>query len=190
MANQYGPLAEVVSTGGSLVAAAAALGLAWRGRTKWEPSEEDLPAGGQKVAGLLAAVAIALLWAENQDPASTATLNKILIVGAVGTFVSFLLYSFLIGTQTFTLPTTAPATRIIGGFRYTKRAKTKVRDDHVEGDELLEGFCWEVDKVWTRSSRQAAKTTCIGLYTTFVFLGTVTLAAAAVRIGLALQIPA
>jgi hypothetical protein len=59
---EYGPLSDVVAAAGSIIAASGAIALAWRGRTKWEPSEQDLDKGPQKVGGLLAAVLISVLW--------------------------------------------------------------------------------------------------------------------------------
>jgi hypothetical protein len=58
----YGPVGNLVATAGTLVAVVGALALAWRGRGRWEPSEEDISTGPQRVAGLVAVAGLVLLW--------------------------------------------------------------------------------------------------------------------------------
>jgi hypothetical protein len=188
VSSDYGALAQVVSASGSIIAAIGAIGLAWRGRTRWEPSEEDVPSGGQKVGALVAASLIVLIWTEMRDPTRTGQLNLIIVITAVATLVLFLGYSFLVGRQTYQLyPGMTEEKQVIGGFRLTVKTR-KVKDEkQVDDKTLLRGFADEVESVWTRGSRQAAKTVCITLYTLFLVCGTVALAATAVRIGIALQ---
>src|SRR3954449_7976183 len=97
----YGVLTNIVAHAGSLMAAAAAIGLAWRGRTKWEPSEEDVPKAPQKVAGLLSAVAITVIWASLQEPMYTPVLSKLSLGLAFGSLISLCFYVFLVRTQTY-----------------------------------------------------------------------------------------
>jgi hypothetical protein len=42
--------------------------MGFRGRAKWEPSEEDVSAGPQKVAALITAVGIVIIWVRINDP--------------------------------------------------------------------------------------------------------------------------
>src|SRR2546425_915111 len=94
--NNYGPLANLVGTVGSIISAGAAIGLAWRGRTKWEPSEEDISKGPQKVAGLVAAVLIVLIWALLNDAAHISLLVRFAIGLALLCVLSLLVYGFLV----------------------------------------------------------------------------------------------
>jgi hypothetical protein len=185
MSSKYGALADIVTASGSIMAAAAAIALAWRGRTKWEPSEEDVPEAGQKVGALVAATTIVLMWSEMNDPQDGPTLDKIIATLTVGTAILFLTYTFLVGLQTYRLyPGLKEEVRIIGGFRLTQQARLH-RKRNVDVQQLLKGFAYQPEKVWTRMSRQLAKTTCIAVYVGLLVSGTVDLAAAAIRLGLA-----
>lgn len=50
---------------------------------------------------------------------------------------------------------------------------------------LLEGAAYEIDKVWSRPSRQLAKTSFVLAYLGLTISGTIALAAGAMRLGLA-----
>lgn len=178
-------MADTVSTAGSLVAAASAIRLAWQGRTRWEPSEEDVHTGGQRVAGLLSVVAIVLMWVQLRGPEHARELNKILIGAVLAAAILFLLYSFLLGLQTYMLYPGLPGeTRIIGGFRLMPNARAQRKRRHVGNQKLLQNLDYEPDAVWTRPSRQFAKTACIALYMGLIAAGTIALAAAAIRISI------
>src|SRR5260370_822681 len=98
---KYGPLTNLVGTVGSIVAAGAAITLAFRGRQKWEPSEEDISRGPQKVAGLLGAVMIVILWALLNDAGHFDLLVRIAVGLAVLCALSLLVYGLLVATQTY-----------------------------------------------------------------------------------------
>jgi hypothetical protein len=61
MGENYDSLTDLVNAAGILVSAGVAIGLIWRGRAKWEPSEVDIPTGPERVAGLLTAIAVAII---------------------------------------------------------------------------------------------------------------------------------
>jgi protein-S-isoprenylcysteine O-methyltransferase Ste14 len=60
--SKFGPLAYLVSTAGSLAAAASAIGLAFTERAKWQPPEEAVPAGTSRVSALVAMVFVAIIY--------------------------------------------------------------------------------------------------------------------------------
>ena len=185
-AQDYGPLKEVVSLAGSIIAAGAAIGLAWRGRANWEPSEEDVPAGAQKVGGLIGAVLIALIFANwsNEDDAGKLVTTALVALGL--TLVFLVLYGCLVGMQTYKfIEADGTPERIIGGFWLTKKARKIKAERQLDVQRLLEGAAYEIDKVWSRPSRQLAKTSFVLAYLGLTTSGTIALAAGAMRLGLA-----
>jgi hypothetical protein len=193
MAANYGVLAEVVATSGSLMAATGAIGLAWRGKAvpNWNPADEEVPDGAQKVAGVLSAAVIAYLWAALRSPAKSSTLDLLLIIFGVLTVVSLLGYSFVKGTQTLHATKVKPDGKteqvdIIGGFKLRPKALELRDNEDKTVQEILQGALYDPDKVWTRTSRQLAKTAVLIGYMGLLIFGTLLLAAAALRIGAAL----
>lgn len=185
-AQDYGPLKEVVSLAGSIVAAGGAIRLAWRGRANWEPSEEDIPAGAQKVGGLIGAVLIALMFVNwsNEDDAGKLVTTALVALGLTLGFL--ILYGCLVGMQTYeVVGAEGTSKRIIGGFWLTKKARKIKAERQVGVQRLLEGAAYEIDEVWSRPSRQLAKTSFVLGYLGLTIAGTIALAAGAIRLGLA-----
>jgi hypothetical protein len=63
----YGVLSETVALSGSLIGAASAIGLAWMRRARWLPPEEAVPGATAKVAALVCAVVIGVLYVRKQE---------------------------------------------------------------------------------------------------------------------------
>jgi hypothetical protein len=187
MSDDYGALGTIVATAGSIMAAGTAIGYSWRGRIQqWEPSEQDLPKGGQKVGGLVAAGLVVLLWSEMRDATDVPALNRLIIGSLAITLVFLLLYSFLVGTQKYTRwEGTKKAYTVIGGYRLTPIARKKRNENGAPVQQVFKGLEYDPDRVWTRGSRQLAKTSFVLLYIGLTVSGTVALASAAVRLGLA-----
>lgn len=184
---EYGPFKDVVATAGSIMAAVGAIGLAWRGRANWEPSEEDVPRGAQKVGALVAAIAIALLWAEWRTAEHAGSLTTLAIVLGLCTIAFLLLYGYLVGLQTYEVVELNGKRRIIGGFWLTSAATEarKSAPGNVTVQKLLAGAAYDPDVLWSRPSRQLAKIAFQCGYLGLTISGTVALAAAAIRVGLA-----
>jgi hypothetical protein len=190
VAVDYGPLKDIVATGGSIMGAVGALGLAWRGRAKWEPSEQDIPSSAQKVGGLVAAVCIVLLWAEWRNADHAKSLDKLAIVLAISTILFSLLYGYLVGMQSYDVVELAKGQtrtrRIIGGFWLTPEARSaQASAGNVTVQALLAGAGYDPDQLWSRPSRQLAKLAFQLGYLGLVISGTVALAAISIRLGLA-----
>lgn len=191
MANpgDYGVLAPIVADAGSVMAAGVALVLAFRGRSRWEPSEQDVPNGGQRVAALVAIVIVVLVWLQYRSPDNAGGLNVIVITSACLATVSFLVYSFLVGSHTYKLyeGVKGAEMRIIGGLRLTDEAE-KARRKHKVGEQrLLQGLAYDPDRVWTRGSRAMIKTVVAAAYMLFLAGGAIALGSTAVRLSLAFQ---
>lgn len=93
----YGAFAPLVATAGTIVAMGAALTLGWKGRAKWEPVEEDVPRAPQKVAGLVAALMVVLIWVQWNDIQYKSTLTKLVIGCSIALIVSLVVYGLLKG---------------------------------------------------------------------------------------------
>lgn len=188
MSSQYGALSQLVSVATSLVAAAGAIGLAWRGRAvpAWEPKDEEVPDGAQKVAGVLTAAAIAYEWAGLRKPGHATTLNVLLLVFGITTLLSLIIYGFLKGTRTVVAKVAQPngGTRdvdVISGFRpKDDHAARQLATDTIQN--VFAGALYDPDRVWTRESRQLAKITILLSYIALMICGTLLLATAALRI--------
>jgi hypothetical protein len=124
----YGSLAPLVKSVGCLVSAAFAIGVAWRGRAKFEPSEQDLPGGPQKVGGVVAAIAIGVLWTGFASQAYIPLLTKMAIWSGAVTVAFLLIYGLIISTNTYYCERSPRKNvvekyKIIGGFSLTEQAK-------------------------------------------------------------------
>src|SRR5215813_3232822 len=174
----YGSLTGLVTTAGTLVSAALALGLTWKRRARWEPSEEDIPKGGQRVAGLLTAIATAIIWALLATPTYVPLLTKLAISFGAASAVFLLLYGYLVSSQTYIVLKSPKADavaeeKIIGGFSLTAAA-SKLSKKHTIQD-LLKGAAYDPDKLWPRSSRALAKQTFVLGYLGLTVCGTIAL---------------
>ena len=182
MSEDYGILTNLVKVAGTLISASVAIGLTWRGRAKWEPSEIDIPKGPGRVAGLMTAVAVAIIWSVIADTTHLKLLTQLAIGLAIGTFIALLIYSFLVATQTYRIITDTSEQKIIGGFSYTKRAKKVLskRTNELTTQEFLTTNNYDPDKVWTRTSRALAKTCFLICYISLTVCGTIALSCAAI----------
>lgn len=188
MSVDYGQFASVVSTAGTLMAAVGALILTWKPRAAWEPTNEDLPLGAQRIAGLVVAVVIAALWLSQRDRPDT----PLMIVAGVclaGAVLCAAGYGLLIGMFTYerqvaTGPASVVHQKIVGGFSLTPQARQRMTSTKppLTVQDLFKGAAYDPDKVWTRVSRSVAKLSFFLAYIGLVVFGTVALAAVAIAV--------
>ncbi len=181
--SEYGPLTDLVKYSGMLMSAAIAVGLAWRRRANWEPCEEDVPKGPSHVAGLLSAIAIAIVWSEYSTLAARDGLTKAAIILGGCALVFLLLYGFLIANQVYEQRFSpkkgkVETRKIVGGFALTPEAKKKLRRVG-SVQKLFEGAAYDPDLVWTRDSRAHAKQAFALAYIGLNLSGTMALSCAA-----------
>lgn len=188
--NEYGPLTQLVSSAGSIMAAAGAIILSFKGRARWEPSEEDIPKGPQKVAGLAVAVVIAVLTTTAR-PERQGMLASLAVASAAASVLFLLVYGYLVGLHTYKKVLVVDATngrtvdsKIIGGFRLTENARETIEKQRVTVQRFLEGVAYDPDEVWTRPSRVIIKQLFVAAYIGLIGFGAVGLSAASLLLGL------
>ena len=185
-AEDYGALTDVVANVGTAFAALGAIVLAWRGRTDWEPSEEDVSRGPQKVGGVLALVGLVLLRFSYRDEDDVGVLPWLLVVFGLLCLVGLLIYSYLIARQTYEVQRLnsgrVETVKVIGGFRTTERAAELERSGKTMQD-ILKGAAYELDRVWPRGSRAVAKLSFVGAYLLLTVSGTLAVVSAALLLG-------
>ena len=187
MNSNYGLLTGLVDDIGALIAAAGAIILAFRGRNRWEPCEEDIPKGPAKISGSLTAAGIAYLWYRSETLFDAGIFFSVLLYCAIGVVVGFLTYVMLITVFTFdraiAVSTTEIRTeKIIGGFWLHKLARQEMRnrDGAPTTQKLLEGAAYDVDKVWPRFARGLAKISFILAYLLVIISGSLLLTSGAI----------
>lgn len=186
----YGVLSDLVSGAGSLIAAVGAIGMGWRRRAKWEPSEIDVDKGPQRVGSLLAAVVIAVIWVQMRTSDKLPTLIKLSIGLVIGTVLFLCVYGLLISIYTYEKEVSETSTiKVIGGFSLTPSANQALRKKEKSGQslsvqELFKGSAYNMDKIWPRWSRAFAKLLFVICYLGLTASGTIALACAAIILGL------
>jgi hypothetical protein len=103
------------------------------------------------------------------------------------TLISLVGYSFIRGTQTVravrvTTDGKKEEVDVTGGFRLKPRAKELHDKEHKTIQDIFEGALYDPDRVWTRPSRQLAKSILLIGYMGLMGFGTLLLATAALRI--------
>lgn len=191
---EYGPFTKIVIASGQIVAMGAAIALGFRGRAKWEPSEEDVSRGPQKVAGLVAAVSIVLIWTTMTNTTDIPVLSWWTIRLLILTVMALLVYGFLISVFTYHVeraasPRRASRVNIIGGFWLASGVKRRLEESAVTLQDFLKGTAYNVDAVWPRMSRALAKQTFVVAYLMLTVCGTLALACAAILLGLQSSTP-
>jgi hypothetical protein len=191
---KYGVLAGVVTAAGCIMATSAAITLAFRGRANWEPSEQDIPAGPEKVAALVSGILIVIFWTTMSKPRHLTALIRLARNFAIGCVLSLLVYGFLVGTQTFTVESspssgTVISSKIIGGYWLINEASEARQRNKVTTQELLKGAGYDPDKLWSRPSRALAKLSFVVFYMGLVVCGTVGLSCAAIVLGIRIKNP-
>jgi len=179
----YGPLTDLVKYSGILISAAAAIGLTWRRRANWEPSEQDVPKGAAKVSGLLAAVAVGIIWTQY----SSSPYKDPLVIAAaslgVTCLVFLLIYGYLIARFVYERTISSrknqcQIVKVIGGFTLTKDAREQLSNAG-SVQKLFEGAAFDADLVWDRGSRALAKQLFVLCFIGLNVCGTLALSCAA-----------
>jgi hypothetical protein len=204
----YGAFAPIVSAAGTILAMGAALTLGWKGRAKWEPVEEDVPRAPQKVASLVAALMVVLIWAQWNEIQYKGTLTKLVIGCSVALIVSLVVYGLLNGFIYTAVrkkkgappdSTETEETKVIGGLWLNKNAKEHVgkpEGPQVPGQLPAQTLTvqrmfalseYEKDEVWSRPSQQLSSMLFTLGYIGLIVAGTVALGSGAILTGLVMK---
>jgi len=201
MNRDLGELSGLVKGAGILISAVVAIGVTWRGRARWEPSDRDLPKAPQRLAGLLNGVILAIAWVFLASPSHAgllAVLASVLVSAACMFFIVYFLHvailTYEVEPETLQPGRPTPvAERIVGGYWLTREANRKrlLKTKPVSpGEYLME--VGQPDKVWPRPARALAKVVLMLGYIGFVVCGTAGLTCAAIlfMVGTPLSAPA
>lgn len=185
MESNYGTLTSLVKVVGALTSATVAVGLAWRGRTQWEPAEQDISKGPQKVSGLMTTVVISLLWALKSESGDIPYLTRTAVLCTCFCFAALIIYGLLIsifiyeGRSKNNAGVCVPM-KIIGGFQLLPAARSRLQDSKKTIQEHFAEVDYLPDRVWGRVSRSFSKATFVVAYIILTFSGTVGLSAAGI----------
>ena len=175
--NGFGALTTLVRTIGAILSAGLAIGVGWRRRAKWEPSEEDLPNGAERVSSLVTGVAVALIWVLSRQPREELLVVST-IVFCVLAVVALLTYGYLIHVYTYRSSSGKP---IVGGGRLTLEAQKKLPRLHTI-QALLNDARRDPDRVWERQSRGRIKMCFTLAYIVLTVAGSLAITCVAVLI--------
>lgn len=175
------PFVDFVSLAGFLVSAAAAVGLTWRRRAKWEPSIHDVPNAPARVGGLLTSLFLGAMWFDQGASFGLPSLQSIVIWGGAAALAGLLTYVYLTTVYIYLRERAVSADkteqeRIIGGLWLTRQAKVKSRAG-TDIQRLLAEAGNNPDQVWPRSARAIAQSLFILSYLALVCGGTIALSA-------------
>jgi hypothetical protein len=176
-ASDYGPFAPVVGYAGAIMAAGAALFLMWGGKMeKWRPPDEDLPGTAQAIVLLLCGVGMVLQWYLAVPGAINWFLGGV-AVAAIACVASFLRYSRLLGTYVYIRKEaidhkSTRDVRILGGRDLRPEAEETRKENSVDVQALLQGAAYNIEKLWTRESRQWVKQRVLLSFILTLVLGT------------------
>jgi hypothetical protein len=157
---EYGPLAKLVG----LVACASSAGWAilasFRGRAKWEPSQESLPNGPRQVAGAGTALFVTIIWVTLNKPEDDVVLIRLGATTFALSLFFLLFYRFLIPVYTYTKQvvtnTGTVEAKVLGGLWRKKEAAKGERRQKITTQEYFKRVRYEEDKVWSRPARELA----------------------------------
>jgi len=202
----YGAFAPIVSTAGSIMAMGAAITLGFKGRAKWEPVEEDVAKGPQKVASVVASLLIVLVWVQFNDVRHKNTLTSLVIWCSCALIVSLLVYGLLKGyvyKRVRKKPGSAPTSKateeinVIGGLWLTKAAKERLSEPEepdapgkqapLTVQRLFAMSDYDKDLLWSRPSQQFASMLFTIGYLGLIIAGTVALGSGAILAGIVMK---
>jgi hypothetical protein len=183
----YGALNGIVAAAGTVMAAGSAITLAFKGRARWEPIEEDVPRAPAKIAGLTTAVCVVLIYGAARQNPDVAWLGPLCLGCLLATFVGTCLYIWLVQVNTFTSQRATGRQRVasqkvVGGLWLKREAKAILnRPDAPKSVQMLfAGSAYDKDLLWSRPSQAAAKILFLISFLSLQVFGSLSLAAAAI----------
>jgi hypothetical protein len=157
-----------------------------------------VPGGPQKVGALIAAVAVALIWARLYSLQYESLLTRITIYCLVIAVVSLLVYIMLqmLLYEVDRVPKEAPRgafqterVKVIGGLWLRSHVKRKLgeEDGPKTVQELFEGSAFHKDALWSGWAQGFSKVLFAVCYMGLIVAGTVALGAASILVSLKMK---
>ncbi len=149
----YGEFANLVATVTSLVAAGAAITLAFTKRSKWQPPEEAVSAAVSRIAALMTAIGIAFLYvfASKMQSGALAIVSACLFAA---TLLAVLVAISVNIRRSFYYPAIrVEENRVLGGSKLTPEAAKIHSERGFTEQRLFEDAQGDKDLVWTRPSQ-------------------------------------
>jgi hypothetical protein len=205
ISTSYGAFATIVTVAGNIVAMGAAITLGWKGRAKWEPVEEDVPKGPQKVATVIAALLVVIIWAQLNDIQYKSTLITIVIRCLFGLVVSLIIYGLLNGFIYTAVrkkkdepekSRVVEQVKVIGGIWLNSHARKRkgTREDPDDDksqiltvQRMFDLSEYNKDELWPRPSQQIASALFTLGYLGLIVTGTVAVGSGAILTGLIIK---
>jgi hypothetical protein len=176
----YGPLTQLVGLVACASSAAWAILASFRGRAKWEPSQEPLPKGPRKVAGAGTALFVVIIWVLFNSPNDIHILIPLGIVSFCLCLLFLLFYRFLIPVYTYTKvvdvsPDNEKEIKILGGLWRKKEAIEEQAKERVTTQQYLKGVGYDEECIWSRTSRELTNTLFAIAYIALTIFGGIAL---------------
>jgi hypothetical protein len=179
----YGDFYPLVKATGWLMSTAGAMILAWRGGSKkWLPVEKDIPGGHPaRVASLLSAISLAILWYEANRAVQSDWLLRIAIASASATLAFYLINSFGVTTLIYEYEyaeddRALSRRQVIGGLWLTEQARKSKQANGETTETIFKGMAYRPERVWPRASRALAQQCFVFSFIIFTLSGSVALA--------------
>ncbi len=169
----YGDLAPLMKSVGWAASAAAAILLTAFGiKTAWAPLQEEIPGGASRIAFLITAGLLGLLWFRAAtDVTQGQWLLTALYIALGATVAGFAITHFGLSTLIYDHVISKTVTkRIVGGFWLKSKAREDLKTaTTVQG--VFRGNAYDQDRVWSRPSRGLAKLVFLLTYLVFTVGG-------------------
>jgi hypothetical protein len=170
----YGDLAPLMKSVGWLASATAAITLTAFGiKTAWAPVEEEIPGGASRIAFLITASLLGLLWFKAATDVTQGQWLLLALYIALGaTIAGFASTYFGLSTLIYDHVISATVTkRIVGGLWLKSKAREEIKAADTTVQVYFRGNAYDQDRVWSRLSRGLAKLIFLLTYLAFIAAG-------------------
>jgi hypothetical protein len=181
---QYGPLAPIVAYAGYMTAGTLAIRVAWAGKLIWEPDIRDVAKAPARLAGVLSAVAIVLLFAYSRTSNDWKWMTIYLLwFTGIGLFG---LLAYIVLLAAYTVQCADEKERTVAGFWLTPFAANCLAQEVQAGRppvSLRELFCSSRDhpeRIWPPIAQGLARAVLVVTYIAFISPTTLAIATGAI----------
>ncbi|HYE24709.1 MAG TPA: hypothetical protein VEG32_05865 [Clostridia bacterium] len=196
----FGIFAPIVAAGGTIIAMGFALAVAWKGKSDWEPVEEDFPKLLRRIGGTVSACIVALIWVQWYGVGHMRTLTSLAawcLGGLIASAIVYIMLYSVVYKAVRVLPNTSRANprteevRVVGGLWLRESAKKRLnrKGGPETVQELFEGAAYDKDLLWDKSVQQLSKALFAIGYLGLTTTGTVALGVTSILVALKMANP-